>query len=64
MPKTGQGDNVFVDGSRTLWEMGNVFVTAAKDVHQTGYSGNPRAMNMSMPWQYAINNDAASLSDG
>lgn len=63
-PKTANGTDVFVNSTRTLWEMGNVFVTAAKDVQYTAYSGDPTMINESTSWEYARQNGPGSITSG
>eukprot|EP00878_Enallax_costatus_P032405 GHUV01035610.1.p1 GENE.GHUV01035610.1~~GHUV01035610.1.p1 ORF type:complete len:363 (+),score=121.72 GHUV01035610.1:211-1299(+) len=44
--------------------MGNVFLSEAKEVLHTGYSGDPTKLNVSVPWQYVYNNGQGSLFFG
>lgn len=47
-----------------LQEMGNVFMAEAREVLYTGYSGDPSKMNLTVAWQYMIQNGQASLFSG
>jgi hypothetical protein len=44
--------------------MGNVYISAGRDVLFTGYSGDPTKMNESVSWQYALSNGPESISKG
>ncbi|WIA34679.1 hypothetical protein OEZ86_012993 [Tetradesmus obliquus] len=62
--RTANGSNVLADGHRTLWEMGNVYINAGREVLFRGYSGDPSKINESVSWQYAMNNGPASIFSG
>uniref|UniRef100_A0A383VUJ6 PAS domain-containing protein n=1 Tax=Tetradesmus obliquus TaxID=3088 RepID=A0A383VUJ6_TETOB len=63
LPVTDTGVNVPINGSRTLWEMGNVFVDAGKTLYFHGNIWKDSMVNTSA-WQYVVNNGPGALYTG
>jgi hypothetical protein len=47
-----------------MQEMGNVYISAGREVLFKGYSGDPTKMNESVSWQYALSNGPESIFNG
>eukprot|EP00882_Tetradesmus_deserticola_P025626 GHRQ01028163.1.p1 GENE.GHRQ01028163.1~~GHRQ01028163.1.p1 ORF type:complete len:534 (+),score=138.84 GHRQ01028163.1:97-1698(+) len=63
LPQTTKGVNVPVNGSRTLWEMGNVFVNSGRTLHYYADDWQASMVNASA-WQYIYNNGPHALYTG
>eukprot|EP00878_Enallax_costatus_P025839 GHUV01027676.1.p1 GENE.GHUV01027676.1~~GHUV01027676.1.p1 ORF type:complete len:1421 (+),score=378.88 GHUV01027676.1:621-4883(+) len=62
-PNTTQFNNVVLESNRTLWEMGNVLVSAGRDLYfQSDKQG--MEMNVTPIWQYIYQNGPKSIFDG